>query len=217
MIPWTKIKDISNFQGEYAQANVPNRVLNRLLDNDKSIEKQIDTISLIAEDIPYATEAQLLDFELSGSMISPGIIMALSATPTDIYNSLNERFVTVRGHEEIVNNLNNGISYIDVTHKGVLPKWPTEFELEAYAKEIIGNYTPVNDTIIDVQFLFEAKQEIISSDLNGISLFLYLFFHKNDKNKSILKVGRYRYKILAHTTTWEYIGRAVNTNGVLYE
>ena len=206
MIPWSKIEDLSIRVGEYFQANVPNRIFNRLLDNDKSLEDQFDSLHLSSCAIEPATRTELKELELSGKTVSPEIIMALSATPSDMENEVSGRFVTVDEYLDYINGLPTYVPYIDISHVGVLQKWPSADYISTLAKDVIPDYSPATSAVIDVLFLYdreEPKNKYEKEWYSGLG-------------GKPLGAGRYRY-LITNGTNWEFKDKILNDNGKLTE
>jgi len=212
MIPWTKKKDLNVFHGEYAQQSVPNRVFNRLLDNDRTIEFDMDAIALSAEAIEYASKAEVEAQVLSAKVIRPATVMALSATPAELELYTDTRFVTTSGHIGKIENLSTGVSYIDITHAGVYGQWPAASAIESEAKDVLGAYTPLADVYIDVTFYYLVYR--------GVGIWDGKFYYTDvpsyyGASVPITRVARYRYQTVTGSTDWTYIGRLVNANSRL--
>lgn len=210
MLPWTRKKNTNIFHQEFTQQSVPNRIFNRLLDNDKYLNQRVDSLSAAPVSIPFATSAEVEAHVVSGKAISPDTIMAISATEADIASGSDTKFVTVNGHLNNLQNLSSTLSFIDITHTGEYEQWPSASAIEEAAKEVLGDYVPADDTPVSVVFRYVKRLTTKKRVRSGHRFKIVVDY--------VVYRGLARYRFLAKTSgSWEYEGRIINDKGKLYE
>lgn len=208
MLPWNRKKNINIFHQEFSQASTPNRIINRLLDNDKYLDTRIESLTAAPIEIGFATSAEVEEQIISGKVISPSTIMSISATESDLSSGSDTRFVTVVGHLNNLANLASTISFIDITHIQPFEPWPSASAIEVEAKNVLGNYTPATDVPVSVVFRYYKKYTT-----RGVVRW-------GRGTKTVINVtevkGLARYRYTAKSSgTWIYEGRIINDKGRL--
>ena len=183
-LPFPQPSGVNVFDGEYKQATVINRVLNRLLSNDKYVAQTVENVELTALDVTFAPGSAIRQIHQRGNnYYSMAVTSSLSSRPFSL-NDLEKlsagfddialsatsevrcRFVTASAHNEVLEKFAPGHMVIDIrpmqqvippfnfTKGDLFQRYPTTDEVANAAREELDGYQPPEGTDIVVLFDF---------------------------------------------------------------
>lgn len=123
-LPWKKDESIDIMSNEYTYKMGVNRCFERLLDNDIYIQDRINSSVDHATGVEFATWNEVMELyaDPASAAITPGTIMALSATESEILTGCEtgkDKFITPYSVENMfsTHNIFPKIVFIDITYK----------------------------------------------------------------------------------------------------